>query len=478
MRKLLFIIVLGIFSPLSFALELTPLGNDPYTGDFDKLKKTGVVRVLVSADLGFYYIEGGKPKGIVAEMLYHFEKNLKKRHKAINVQIIPVQRDDLLPSLRAGYGDVAVANLTVTKHRLKTVDFSDPMIRNNQELIITSADQSPIASLEQLSGKEIWVRASSSYFESLQLINQNLNAKGLPPVFIHFIEETLQDYELIEMVNQGYISATVLDSHKANLWLNVMDNIQVHQNFPLRENGQIAWALRQNSPLLKKEVNKYIQTARTGTLLGNVIYNKYINDTRWLSRALDPKKIERLARLTEIFKHYSNEYEFDHLMMSAQGFQESGLDQSKVSHRGAVGVMQVLPSTARDRNVNIKNIHKVDNNIHAGIKYMRFIKNRYFDNPEISPDDQIYFTLASYNAGPAKIRKMRSIAKKKGYNPNVWFKNVEIVTRQHVSSEPVKYVANINRYYVIYKQLAAIQSMRDAGNASLTPIEAISIDQF
>ena len=157
-----------------------------------------------------------------------------------------------------------------------------------------------------------------------------------------------------------------------------MDNIKVHDDFPLREGGEIAWALRKNSPQLKKEINKYIKKARTGTLLGNVIYNKYINDTRWLSRALDPKKIERLARLTEIFKHYSSEYEFDHLMMSAQGFQESGLDQSKVSHRGAIGVMQVLPSTAKDKNVNIKNIHKVDNNIHAGIKYMRFIKSRYF----------------------------------------------------------------------------------------------------
>ncbi len=478
MRKLLFIIALGIFSPLSLALELSPLSNEPYTGDLDKLKKTGVVRVLVSADLGFYYIEGGKPKGIVAEMLYHFEKNLKKTHRTMNVQIIPVQRDDLLPSLNAGYGDIAVANLTITKPRLKKVDFSDPMIKNNQELIITSSNQDSISSLEQLSGKEIWVRASSSYFESLQLINQNLNAKGLPPVFVHFIEETLQDYELIEMVNQGYISGTVLDSHKANLWLNVMDNIKVHDDFPLREGGEIAWALRKDSPQLKKEINNYIKKARTGTLLGNVIYNKYINDTRWLSRALDPKKIERLARLTEIFEHYSSEYEFDHLMMSAQGFQESGLDQSKVSHRGAIGVMQVLPSTAKDKNVNIKNIHKVDNNIHAGIKYMRFIKSRYFDNPEISPDDQIYFTLAAYNAGPAKIRKMRNLAKKKGYNPNVWFKNVEIVTRQHVSSEPVKYVANINRYYVIYKQLATIQSMRDEGNAQLTPVESISIDQF
>ena len=301
----------------------------------------------------------------------------------------------------------------------------------------------------------------------MQRVNKELNELGLPPLHVHFIEESLQDYELIELVNQGYIQGTILDSHKAKLWIDVMENIQVHHDLPLRENGQIAWALRKDSPQLKREINKYVKTARTGTLLGNVIYKKYIDNTRWLSRALNPNKVDRVAKLSDVFEKYSSKYEFDPLMMSAQGFQESGLDQSRVSHRGAIGVMQVLPSTARDKNVNIKNIHIVDNNIHAGVKYMRFIKDRYFDDPAITPDNQLYFTLASYNAGPTKIRKMRNLAKKKGYNPNIWFKNVEIITRKYVSKEPVTYVANINRYFVIYKQLEAINAIRENSTARL-----------
>ncbi|MGB1320609.1 MAG: transglycosylase SLT domain-containing protein [Vibrio gallaecicus] len=465
-RLILLILIVG-FTPLLNALELSPLSNAPYVGDLDQLKKKGTVRVLVSADLGFYFIEDGKPKGIIAEMLYHFEKSLKKKNPYLNVQIIPVQRDDLLPSLKSGYGDVAVANLTITDKRLKVIDFANPMIQNGKELFITGLKTESFTSIEQLSGREVWIRASSSYFESIQRVNEELNKKGLPPVYVHFIEESLQDYELIELVNQGYIESTILDSHKARLWLNVMDNIQIHESLPLRENSKIAWALRKNSPQLKKEINKYVKTARSGTLLGNVIYQKYIDNTRWLSRVLNPKKVDRVANLSEVFQKYSSKYEFDPLMMSAQGFQESGLDQSRVSHKGAIGVMQVLPSTARDKNVNIPNIHKVDNNIHAGIKYMRFIKDRYFNDEAISPDDQIYFTLAAYNAGPAKIRKMRKLAKTKGYNPNVWFKNVEIITRKYVSKEPVTYVTNINRYYVIYKQLEAIQAIKGSGNARL-----------
>ncbi|MBW3697039.1 lytic transglycosylase F [Vibrio sp. T187] len=475
-KKLLIILSILICAPFKLgALELSPLSKEPYTGDLDELTKKNIVRVLVSADLGFYYIEGGRPKGIIAELLYYFEKQLKQKNQYMNIQIIPVQRDDLLPSLSRGYGDLAVANLTITEKRLKNVDFSNPVIKDVQELIVTGKNHPPISSIEQLSGKEIWVRASSSYFESIQNINQQLNEKGLPPVFVQFIEETLQDYELVEMINQGYIEATVLDSHKTALWLNVLDNIQVHRDFPLRDSGQIAWALRHNSPKLKSEVNQYLKKAKTGTLLGNVIYGKYLGNTKWLSRALNPSKIAKLEHLSALFSQYSNQYEFDSLMISAQAYQESGLDQSKVSHRGAVGIMQVLPSTAKDPNVNIKNIYEVENNIHAGVKYMRFIKDRYFDNEEISIDNQIYFSLAAYNAGPAKIRKMRRLAIKHGYNPNIWFKNVEVIARRNIGREPVHYVANINRYYVIYKQLDKIQQIRKEGNAQLLPKQPVSL---
>ena len=102
MSRLLLLILMVVYVPISNALELSPLSNEPYKGDLDTLSKKGMVRVLVSADLGFYFIEDGKPKGIIAEMLYHFEKSLRKKHPYINVQIIPVQRDDLLPSLQSG----------------------------------------------------------------------------------------------------------------------------------------------------------------------------------------------------------------------------------------------------------------------------------------------------------------------------------------------------------------------------------------
>lgn len=461
-----FILLLLFIPNLVASLELSPLAQVPYVGDLDSLKKKGTVRVLVSADLGFYYIEKGQPKGIIAEFLHHFELHLRKNKIHVNVQVIPIPRDDLFDALEAGFGDIAVANLTITPQRLKYVDFSDPIISNSQEWLVTSKSIPAITSFDDLSGKEVWVRASSSYFESLQVINKTLSEKGLPPIHVQFIEENLQDYELMEMINQDILPITVIDSHKSQLWTKIMDNITINKTLPIRTDANIGWAIRKDSPQLKVAVNKYVKKIKQGSFLGNVIYNKYLDNTKWLKNALNPNTVKQFNSLALLFEQYADQYQFDWLMISAQAYQESRFNNRLVSHMGAVGIMQVLPKTAREPYINIKNFRELEHNIHAGVKYMDFVHKRYFLKPEITKENQMYFSLAAYNAGPANVRKMRRMAVKHGYNPNVWFNNVEIMARKYVSKEPVHYVANISRYYVIYKQIALLQSLREHQNAS------------
>ncbi len=461
-----------LLSASVYALEISPLKQPPYTGDLDVIKEKNVLRVLVSADLGFYYIEGGTPKGIGAELLAHFEKDLRKIKPKLNVQIIPLARDQLLPSLENGSGDLVVANLTITDARKQKVDFSTPILSGIEEWVITNKSTPTITKLEQLSGKEIWVRASSSYFESIQSVNKTLNKKGLPPIIVHFIEETLQDYELVGMLNNGYIKAIVLDSHKAKLWLNAMDDIKAHKKVPLRKNGNIAWVMRQNSPQLKAVVNKFIQKSRSGTLLGNVIYSKYIDNTNWLNKVLNPKKIAQLEKLSALFSRYGEKYDLDYLLIAAVAYKESGFNNNLVGTRGAVGIMQVLPSTARDPNINIKNVRQLENNIHAGAKYLAFLRRQYFGDKAITAENKIYFTLAAYNAGPGNVEKMRKRAAQQGYDPNVWFNNVEVVMRKSLSST-VSYVTSVNRYYVIYKQLESLDLAKTLENVLLIPDDPI-----
>ncbi|MFV8458483.1 transglycosylase SLT domain-containing protein [Vibrio owensii] len=466
------------FSHSSSALELSPLKSEPYVGDLDTLKEKKAVRILVSADLGFYYIQNGKPKGIISELIYEFERHLRKNKKVINIQVIPVVRNELIPKLIAGYGDVIVANLTITDERKKRITFSEPVRENVSEIIVTSSKYSDIKTVDDLSGLDVWVRESSSYHQSLTKVNNYFTIKNKPLINILFLDEVIQDFETLEMISAGLIDITVLDRHKTGMWGNIFPSVVFHNQITVRENAQIGWGIRKGSPQLEGAVNKFIKEVRVGTLFGNVVNERYLENDKWLRNFLNRDNAVRSKELLDIFYLYSQEYHFPHLLMLAQGFQESGLNQNVISHMGAVGIMQILPTTARDRAINISNIYEKEPNIHAGVKYMHYLREYFVNEKDISDNDIIYFCLAAYNAGPGNIRKMRRIAKEKGYDPNVWFSNVEVVTRQYIGLEPIHYVSSINRYFIAYKLLERLNNRRSELEPYLHPpyrLEAVKL---
>ncbi|TKF96419.1 transporter substrate-binding domain-containing protein [Vibrio lentus] len=437
-------------------------------GDFDALQKKGVVRVLVSGDVGFYHIENGKPKGILAEQIHYFQQALKVRDPLLRVQVIPVERSELLSALNQGRGDIAVANLTVTKEREQLVDFSIPIRSDIDELLVTNHSTPLITDITQLQGKEVWLKQTSSYISSVHTVNKQLEQNGMVPIYIHLLSNNIQDLELLDLIKRGKITATIVDSHKLELWGNLEQDIRIHRDLAFRHNADIAWAIRKNNPQLKAQIDQYLQDSKQGTLLGNVIDNRYLESISWMNRASNALQNEEREKLEELFVAYGEKYEINWLILLAMAFQESGLDNTKISHRGAVGIMQVMPKTARDWYVDIDDVYDLESNIHAGSKYLRFIYDRYFDLPELSDIDKIHFSLAAYNAGPAKIRRMRVLAAKQGFNPNKWFNHVEVIARKNISQEPVKYVANINRYFTIYQRLDEFQDIREEQLSNMT----------
>jgi membrane-bound lytic murein transglycosylase MltF len=170
--------------------------------------------------------------------------------------------------------------------------------------------------------------------------------------------------------------------------------------------------------------------------------------------------------VADIFESYGNQYGVDYLLAAAQGYQESHLDQSVVSKAGAIGIMQLLPSTAADPNVGIPDITTARPNIHAGVKYLDFIRNRYFSDLASDRFNQTLLALASYNAGPARVRKLRKKAAEQGYDPNIWFDNVEVIASRDIGAETVQYVANIVKYYVAYSLAATRQIEREKARES------------
>ncbi len=435
-----------------------PGANAPWKGDLDGMATRRVIRVLVVYSKTFYFLDGPQQRGLSYELLKEFETFVNRHYKTktlkIQVVIIPVARDELLPALIQGRGDLAVANLTVTAKRRRMVDFSDPFLKGVSELVISRADVLPIERLEDLAGRTVTVRRSSSYYESLQAVNQRLKGKDLNPVRLETADENLEDEDLLEMVNAGLLPAIVMDSHKAHFWKQIFPDILLHEAFPLRADGEIAWAMRPQSPKLKKMVNSFVRGHKKGTLLGNVLFKRYLKNTRWVRNALSEKELAKFNAVVDLFQKYAARYQFDHLMIAAQAYQESGLDQSKVSPAGAVGIMQLLPSTAASKPVGIKDIRKLENNIHAGVRYLRHIQDVYLADEPLDPLNRTLFAFAAYNAGPSRLMKLRREAARQGLDPNRWFHHVENIVAKRVGRETVQYVGNIYKYYIAYRLVA------------------------
>lgn len=450
-------------TPQSHALEkglsdqLSDAVKKPFSGDFDEILKRGYLRVLVPFSKTFYFIDQGVERGVSVDLITEFGKYLQAKHgkaaKNSFILFLPTPRDKLMSDLAEGRGDIALGNLTITPERQETVDFSSPLIADAREIPITSDKSDPLVGAQSLSGKTVHVRPSSSYFSSLTALSADLEKQGKKPVKIIAVDESLEDEELLELVRSGGLSTIVMDEHKAEFWSQVMDGFTIHTDAAIRDGGQIAIALRKDAPGLKAELNAFVATAKKGTLTGNIILKKYLQETGYLASLDDPKRQERFQAILDLFRKYGAQYDIDWLLVAAQSFQESRFRQDVKSRAGAVGLMQIKPSTAADRNVAIKGIAKnPDNNVHAGVKYLRFIADQYFADLKHDPINQTFFALAAYNAGPSRFDRLRKKAKEKGYDPNIWFDNVEWIVMANISSEPVRYVGNIYMYYVAFAE--------------------------
>lgn len=185
--------------------------------------------------------------------------------------------------------------------------------------------------------------------------------------------------------------------------------------------------------------------------MGNILFTRYYKNTKWIKNPVSPKERRKLEFYRKLFVKYGKRYNFTWYMIAAQAYQESQLNPNKKSPSGAIGIMQVLPKTASDKKINIRNIRNVENNIHAGVKYLDYLRKTYFSSKKIGPLDRVFFSWAAYNAGPNKINRLRKLASKRGLNPNRWFYNVEEIASEKIGRETVEYVSNITKYYIAYK---------------------------
>jgi len=434
-----------------------------WKGDLDAMIQRRIVRILIPYNKTLYFLDkGGQQRGLMYDMMTEFEQNLNKQLASKNLKIhfifVPTARDRLIPDLVAGKGDIIAADLTVTPERKKLMEFSSPIASGVKEVIVTSANGPSLNSLEDLSGKTVFINPSTSYANSLKRLNVELNKQKKPPIIIKDAPGIFETEDILEMVNANLVPITVSDYYLANFWKKIFSNIHIHENLILSSGGDIAFGFRKNSPELKKALDAFTEKNKIGSSFGNQKLQTYLKSIKWVKNSTDPTELKKFHALADVFQKYSSQYQIDWLLMTAQGYQESRLDQNKKSKVGAIGVMQIMPATGKE--LKVGDIGQVNNNINGGIKYIRYLIDQYYSKEPMTDLNKVLFAFAAYNAGPASIQQLRVEAGKRGLNPNIWFDNVERIAAERIGSETVQYVSNIYKYSVAYKLVLELPSKK------------------
>lgn len=448
-----------------------PVNFERRTGDLDEMVKRRNIRALVLLNpIGFFY-DKGTPRGAIYEGLEEFQKfvntKLKSGKLKVGITYIPVAPSQIEAALTEGLGDLVANAVVITPEREQRFAFSTPIQTNVTQIVVSGSSFGSFSSFEQLGGKEIYANPLMVSYDNLQKENATLQKAGKPLIQIKAADKNLNEDDLIQMVNAGLIPATISTKDRAELWSKVFDNVKPHPDVALATGESTAWAMRKNNPQLKQLADEFISTHGVGTSFGNTLLRRYLQKTTWVKNSTSQQEMAKFMATIKLFQKYAAEYDFDYLMIAAQGYQESMLDQDRKSRRGAVGIMQVLPKYAAASPINISNVGNADGNIHAGVKMLRNIADTYFNDGKLDPTNRTLFLFAAYNAGPSRIAGLRRKASAMGLDPNVWFSNVELVAAQEIGQETVTYVGNIYKYYVSYKLALEERTRRQKAEQSI-----------
>jgi membrane-bound lytic murein transglycosylase MltF len=442
---------------------IPPILRNPWKGDLDEMAKRRIVRVLLPFRRPEFFYVDGRPAGILQEAFQEVEKLLNAKYKTradnrIVVALMPTPADKLREKMAGGFGDIAAYGISITDQNKEIADFTIPTMTGLKMIPVTGPGAPELKSVDDLSGKDVWVVPQTRMTRDVEGLNSKLKSQGKPPVVIRQADAVLEPADVMEMVNAGTYPIALMQSQQAEFWAQVFDDVHPRMDLAVAEDVNLGWAIQKGTPELKAFLDDFIRTHGVGTAFGNTLVRRYLKDAKYIKNAREPAEMKKFHATAPFFKKYAADYNFDYLLLVAQGYQESRLDQSVKSHVGAVGIMQVMPSTAASAPVKIPDIHTEENNIHAGVRMIHFLVNDYFNEPGLDQLNRTLFAIAAYNAGPAKIARCRKLASEMGYDPNRWFGNVEVAVAKVVGRETTQYVANIYKYYVAYRMAAAMQA--------------------
>jgi membrane-bound lytic murein transglycosylase MltF len=449
---------------------LPPALRTPWKGDLDEMAKRRVIRVLLPFRRPEFFYMDGHPAGVLQQAFQELERTVNAKYKTgaanrIIVALLPTPIDKLRERFSQGYGDVAAYGISINEENKQIADFTTPTLTGNKMIVVTGPGAPQLGTIEDLSGKDIWVRPQTRMKGDVEALNVRLKTQGRSPAVIRDVDSLLEPADVMEMVNAGTYPIALMDSRTAEFWGPLFNDAKPRMELSLANDVDFGWAIQKGTPKWKAFLDEFIQTHGVGTSFGNTVMRRYLKDTKYIKNARDAAEMKKFRATAPMFTKYAKQYGLDALLLLAQGYQESGLDNRVKSRVGAIGIMQVMPSTAAAAPVKIANIRTEDANIHAGVRLIHFLVEDYFKEDGLNDLNRTLFAIAAYNAGPAKITRCRQLAKDMGFDPNIWFGNVEVATAKLVGRETTQYVANIYKYYVAYRMAWQVRERRSARKA-------------
>ncbi|GMG87183.1 hypothetical protein MNKW57_15040 [Biformimicrobium ophioploci] len=435
---------------------------DRYIGDLKGIKQRGVLRVLLRNRTGVYHMWKGRIMGFEYNTLKDFADYLGVR---LDVEVAPAN-EKLIPMLLEGKGDIVANFMAITERRKKMgVAFSDPY--HSAKVGIVARKDDMINSVEDLQGRTIHIRKSSSHYPIVMELK-----KQYPTIKVQLAPEEMETVQIIDRVAEGKYDLTMSDNHIVQLERTWRDDI--HFALDLDHDHDHGWIVRDGNDELLAALNKFLTEKEVRSDLATRIKRYFKNPKRSRPEITKLKDDGSISPYDDLVKKYAEPADFDWRLITAQMFQESMFDPKAKSWVGARGLMQVMPATGRQ--VGISNLFDPENSVKAGIKYMDWLY-RKFDSKGITPENMMWFTLASYNAGLGHVYDAQDLAEQKGWDRKIWFDNVEkamlllsdpkYYKRARYGyargTEPVQYVQKISERFRSYvKLLDAHQRNKEA----------------
>ena len=436
---------MGSISATTFAAETEVKARRNYA----QMLEQGEVRMAVPFERVTYVESKKQILGVAPQIAKYLGSFLSKKYKKpIQVKIVPSVLGNMLNEIDQGNADFALVYGRKYEEQLKSGQYllyTRPHLE--ESLIVTKAGTAPINSLLDLSGQDVCVSRLKDT-KALTDANEILIKSGKKPINIYQDKHALDDEDFLQMLNAGLISNTFVATWKAQLWKPYFTNLQLNESTksPGGSPGDIV-VLKINKDLAT-DVLSFANSPDLEEALAIFRKNDFNIRRGALKSPVTPEEWKRFESMLGFFRLYGHQNRLDPLFLASLGFQESMLNQSAVSPTGAIGVMQLLPSTGES--LNVGNIHLLEPNIHAGAKYMSSLIYALSIEGDLTDMERNFFAVAAYNAGPNNIRKARALASTMGFDPNKWFENVEMSTAKLFGVETFLYVRNVYKYYVSY----------------------------